>query len=237
MKKLLSVTVIILFLLNLFLPAATLFCFVCGYSFSLFSYGFFSAVICVISLFAAVISLFLGEDPLGKVLSVFSSLLPMLTVINCIFSFFKCSAGEFFVIGATMLIALSGAAICAVKTGAPMILNACSISASLLAVIPIGIMAFFIFAFADFGENTVVKDIPSPDGQRYIEVVDNDQGALGGATVVRVCEDKGIDCFVFKTQKTPERVYVGEWREYVDLNIYWKDNNCIVIGSEEYKIK
>ena len=104
MKKLLSVTVIFLFSLDLFLPLSVIFCRFLGYSFSLFSYSFFAITIGAISLFLAVISFFCGNEPLGKTVSVFVSLLPVLTVVNCVFSFFKCFEEEFFVIGISMLI-------------------------------------------------------------------------------------------------------------------------------------
>ena len=88
----------------------------------------------------------------------------------------------------------------------------------------------------DFCQITVVNTVPGPDGKCWVEVVDNDQGALGGATVVRLCEDRGLNCFVFETEKMPEILYVGEWMEYVDLDVYWKDNDTVVVGTNEYNV-
>ena len=105
---------------------------------------------------------------------------------------------------------------------------------ALLALILGSIICFAVFIFYVFGsigEDTVIQTLHSPDGSRYAEVIDSDQGALGGDTLVRVYKYKTL----FKDRG--EIVYKGEWREYEDMEIYWKDDDTLVINSKEYPIK
>ena len=71
----------------------------------------------------------------------------------------------------------------------------------------------------------------------YAEVIDSDQGALGGDTLVNVYKKGELNIFIFKIKKKPQRVYLGEWGEYKNMQIYWKNENCLIINSTEYKIE
>lgn len=95
---------------------------------------------------------------------------------------------------------------------------------------------FLTFLFGNFGKNTVIQSIPSPSGSHYAQVIDSDQGALGGNTLVEVYEKSLIDNSFIRIQKEPWRVYSGKWLEYENMQIYWKDDTCLVINSVEYTI-
>lgn len=90
----------------------------------------------------------------------------------------------------------------------------------------------FILMLGSIGENTVVKTVESPDGTYFAQVIDSDQGALGGATMVEVYENRKI----FGRYKKVDCVYMGEWGEWQTMEIYWKDEHCLVINSVEYPI-
>lgn len=107
---------------------------------------------------------------------------------------------------------------------------------SALIALPIGSFGSMALLFGDFGQNTVVQSAKSPNDTYYAEVIDSDQGALGGDTLVEVYENKGINTFVFNITKNPQRIYYGEWGEAQNMQIYWKDDNCLVINSVEYLI-
>lgn len=101
-------------------------------------------------------------------------------------------------------------------------------------------LCFFLFIFFTFGnitEKTVIKTVTSPNETHYAQVISVDQGALGGNTVVKVFENSDIDLFLFTLKDKGERVYLGKWGEHESMKIYWKDNNCLVINSDEYKIE
>ena len=92
--------------------------------------------------------------------------------------------------------------------------------------------------FCNFGSNTVVKTVDSPDGSQYAEIISVDQGALGGSTVVNVNKyNKNLSLLLFNISKKPNRVYIGEWGEFEDMDIYFKNEECLVIDGTEYEIK
>ena len=90
----------------------------------------------------------------------------------------------------------------------------------------------FVLALGGMSENTVVKTVETPDGAYFAQVIDNNQGALGGATLVEVYENKKV----WGRYKKVERVYSGKWGESHTMEIYWKDEYCLVINSVEYPI-
>lgn len=105
-------------------------------------------------------------------------------------------------------------------------------------VIFIGVFSVFLsLVFGDVGENQVVSRIENADKSYYAIVVSSDQGALGGDTFVNVFKKIEIDAVIFKVTDMPDTVYKGEFGEYEDMDIYWKDNRCLVINDEEYKIE
>ncbi len=104
-------------------------------------------------------------------------------------------------------------------------------------VLPIGYFSFIALIFFNIGQNTVVKTVESPSGKYYAQVIDSDQGALGGDTFVDVYEKSRINAVILKVEKVPQRVYTGDWGEFENMQIYWKDDGCLVINSNEYEIE
>jgi hypothetical protein len=103
-----------------------------------------------------------------------------------------------------------------------------------------GILAVLLLLFATFvgllsmvfaplkPVKTVMQTLPSPGGTHEARVIDVDEGALGGSTIVEV-ERNGW-------RARPKRVYVGEWGEYETMEIYWKNDDCLVINGKEYSV-
>ena len=46
-----------------------------------------------------------------------------------------------------------------------------------------------------------------------------------------------LDLFIFRITKNPQRIYRGDWGEFEDMEIFWKDENCLVIDSVEYSVE
>jgi len=102
------------------------------------------------------------------------------------------------------------------------------------AVVLFSFAALIASLFGDMYKNTVVQTVESPFGGYYAEVIDSDQGAMGGNTFVDVYEKGGIDWWIFK--KKPQRIYRGPWGEYNRMEIAWVDENCLMINGVEYVI-
>lgn len=113
-------------------------------------------------------------------------------------------------------------------------------SRTLFTVLPlvlILILASFMF-FACFlgniGETRVVETVWSPDGRHYAELVDDDQGALGGNTIVNVYPRGKLDLGLIRFCRRARNVYWGNWGEFNDMTIEWKDNDTLLINGKEY---
>ncbi len=108
---------------------------------------------------------------------------------------------------------------------------------SALMLLPMCFVGFILLIFGNLSKNTIVQTVESPGGKYYARVIDSDQGALGGDTIVNVYENKGIDAVIFRIEKKPQRVYLGPWGAFKNMQIHWKDDGCLVINSVEYKIE
>ena len=123
-----------------------------------------------------------------------------------------------------------------VKHAKPLAYKIVALVLSALLALPIGFFSLLV-VFFPIGQNTVVQTLESPTGRYYAELINSNQGALGGETVVYVYERWEIDLLLFKIEKEPQQVYFGEWYEFENMKIHWKDDRCIVINSVEYGIK
>ena len=109
--------------------------------------------------------------------------------------------------------------------------------AGLLLSALIGFFGLMALLFGNFGQSTVVQSLESPGGAYYAEVIDDDQGALGGATLVYVYENKQMDLMIARIFPKPREVYWGRWGEYKHMKIWWKDDTHLVINSVEYEME
>jgi hypothetical protein len=124
-----------------------------------------------------------------------------------------------------------------VKHAKPMALKIVALILSAMMVIPIGFFSLLV-VFFPIGQNTVVQTVESPNATYRAEVLDIDQGALGGDTVVDVYEtNKHYKLFLFTISKKPQRVYIGNWGEFKSMRIRWEDEHYLVINSRKYHIE
>lgn len=107
------------------------------------------------------------------------------------------------------------------------------ITSSIFSALLIWFSVLIVFA-SQFTENTVVGRILSPESTRFAEIVDSDQGALGGNTVVYV-KDTLVTDFLLFSVRNEERIYIGELGE--EIQIKWINEDCLKINSEEYVIE
>lgn len=117
--------------------------------------------------------------------------------------------------------------------------NAVKLPCCLATGVPALVLAFIgligVFA-AGFGEDTVVETKESPDGSLIAELIDDDQGALGGNTLVYVRRNSGCDLGVVRLRAKAHEVYCGRWGEFYDMALEWKDSETLWINGKEYKV-
>ena len=114
--------------------------------------------------------------------------------------------------------------------------KAVTVVSTVLASVLLAVGGFIGITALLFAENTVVKTVDSPNGTYYAQVIDSDQGALGGDTLVYVYENRKLDAGLFDITKRPKRVYLGEWGAFKNMDIYWENEDCIVINSHRHSV-
>lgn len=109
---------------------------------------------------------------------------------------------------------------------------------ALLAFVPyLLLLPFLAFGFA-IGETEVVDTVYSPDGTYRAELLNVDQGALGGDTVVNVYnEEKVLDFGFAQLREKPNRVYMGPWGAFEDMELEWTSDSVLCIDGVAYEME
>lgn len=233
MKRVISILIYLLTALVVFLPFGVVSSSNFGYRFELFNYSFFAIVTALLSICIVILSIDAKETVENNLNGVLFSILTPLSLINSIFYMLECSS--IWVI-ASVFICAGSCCYMTIKHGRPLALKMTVLIISAFMFLPISFFGFISLVFGNIGQNTVIQSVLSPDGTYYAEVIDSDQGALGGDTFVDVYENRGINALVFRIFKEPKRVYYGAWGEFKNMEISWKDDNCLVINSVEYEM-
>lgn len=232
MKISLSSTVRTLTVLNLFLPVCTAVCYCLGYKFSLFNYTVCSVVFSVIYVAGVVFSFISKEKISKKSDTAMLALLPFFSLANLGIYLYESELKTD--VTACVMICFVCSAVLLIKHAKSLFLKIASTALSALTILPL--VLFVGIALEPFPQITVVNTVPSPEGTYYAEVTDVDTGALGGNTCVHIRKTKNLDLLLFSISKAPKRVYLGEWKAYETMQIYWKNEHCLVIDEIEYDI-
>lgn len=234
MKKGLSSLLCLLFVLTILFPVGALVSACFGYTFQLTDILSVSVIIATISVLTVIFSIISKDKISNKGIIILSYILFPLSFINAVIYIFESGRISVATCMFVSFVCMSFLMIKGIKR------KTSKIFASVLCALMAAFVFFFSFMmlmFGNIGQNTVVKSVDSPNGGLYAQVVDCDQGALGGDTIVDVYEKRDIDVFVFKLKDKPQRVFVGEWGEFEKMEIHWKNDNCLVIDSVEYEIR
>ena len=233
MKIITWILLCLLFVLMTLYPVGALIAASLGYTFELIKISAIALVIAVFSIAAFILERVNKNIPESMALRALLSVLAPLSFINAALYIWACP--QIWII----LSLFSSAACCiylVVKYVKPRALKVSALILPGIMTLPLLWISFFGFFFGNIGKNTVVQTIYSPNEAYYAQLIDSDQGALGGATIVDVHEKGGINTFIFKTEKKAHRIYSGRWGEFEDMQIYWKDEECLVINSVEYTL-
>ncbi|MBQ8210749.1 MAG: hypothetical protein IJZ35_09220 [Clostridia bacterium] len=221
-----------MFVIIILLPLCVILSSCFGYTFELTDYSVFAIITAILSVCTTVLHIISKKTIESETSKVLFALLTPLSLENTFFYIFKCD-------NVTIWIAIC-MAICTVcsccltaKHGKPLTLKIICFVLSALSVLP----TVFFGLMANIGQNTVIQSVESPNDTYYAKVIDSNQGALGGNTLVDVYESRIIDAGIFKIQKKPQLIYRGEWGEFEDMEIYWKNENSLIINSVEYTIE
>lgn len=224
----------ILLALSSFLPLITLILYCFEYSVSLYKFTFPCVILAIIFIVSAILFFRSKELLLRKCDSIVCAILPFFSATDMAVCVFK---QRTLPVAFCIAICLICSVLIATKSCNSVKAKTVSvINSTVLTVIALA-FSFIVITADSFSTHTVKDVIYSPDRTCYAEVVDIDQGALGGNTVIYVHKSKCLNLFFITVAKTPQRVYTGEWQEYKSLKIQWKDNDCLTVNSTEYSIE
>lgn len=86
------------------------------------------------------------------------------------------------------------------------------------------LLSLFLWYLGDFGARNVLSTTPSPSGHYTLVVVDDDQGALGGNTIIYL-ERKYYGLAKHRIRS----VYIGRWGE--NPQVQWRDDESALIKN------
>ena len=236
-ERTLSALMVVLFVLTALYPVGALATAVAGFRFELVDVSGFAIALATLSACAVVLDLVFKpalENDKIRILLALAAPLSLMSGTLCVLA-----CAKLWMLVSVCLFVASSCYLTA-KYGEPPLLKIVVSVLTALMITPVIIICFFAISlesFGSFGQTTVARTVESPNGTHYAQVVDSDQGALGGETFIDVYQSSGIDALLFKIEKNPQRVYYGSWGEAEYLHVVWKDENHLIIGSTEYEIE
>ncbi len=234
MKRLYLVTNILLFALLLLLPLGSLISKCFGYEIELTNYTVFSVICTIFSLTSIILNIRIKPSFDNVTINIIFGLMSPISFLNVFYYLF-----DYFQL---WMVGLSVITVCCcwyltLKHGKPIVLKIISIILSAFMILPICYSYFIVLIFGTLAQYTVVNTIKSPNETYYIEIIDNDQGALGGDTIIYLYENKGINAVIFKTYKKPTRILQDDYGAHTNMDIHWENDQLLIINSKEYDVK
>ena len=168
------------------------------------------------------------EKGIGKTSSVFLSVSLLLNQINTLLFIFRADNQAAMLLIALWFVMTAILVALYVKSIA---LTATFYTLSGILVLPI----LLFIMLSDFGARTVIAREVSPDMRYCAEVIDDDQGALGGATILMVYRlDGSFSIGSFEFRKDETMFHSGSWGEFEEL--HWKDEEHLTMNNRSYSM-
>lgn len=234
MRKAVSGIEMILLALYGFVPVCCLLAGSMGYHFSLRNYEVFAVLLAVVSVGGIVAAFADREREMMTGGRVAVSLMLPISLINWLVVIWSSEWGYTLL---CMIICSVCALIYLIRYGRKLALKIAVGVLSVILFLPLCLVSFFDLIFNDFGENTVVETVYSPDEVYRAEVIDEDQGALGGSTIVRVYDTRReFDLYLFRVWKNSKCVYTGEWGVWKTMEIHWEEDHTLVVNEIPFQM-
>lgn len=116
---------------------------------------------------------------------------------------------------------------------------------SAAAFVPFALFLIAVLLRYDSFDDELVRTIPSPNGERYVELIDEHGNFLGGDVYVSLCEKKDTFAGIFRTRLKEQPIHWAEDRfllmdeegKIAYPEIVWKDDTAVIINGTEYPIE
>ena len=231
MKRVVVILHWVAMVLTFFVPVASLALICFGYRFYLGDYKLYTVVMASLLAVDTVLSQIFRDVQAGKSTGIMSLILPPMVLVNWgLFVFQSVDVVLLF----SLVISFFCSCVLALRYSKKLLPVTISIVLSTVLLLPLLAVTFLEILIGQHLGWTVVETVYSPEQTYYAQVIDDDQGGLGGASHVYVYENSGIDLGVFRTEKLLKKIYYGRWMAYTDMEISWRSDNCLVIDGKEY---
>ena len=233
MKKVLSVLVWILLVLLAFVPLGVGVTAIFGYSFVLANYWAFAIAEIAVAAVLVLLSLISKETVDDKISQVLFALITPCALINTAFYVKQCGT-TWLVLSLLLCI---GCGYLTIRHGKPLSVRAGALVLTAALVLPVCLICVLLNAIGNAQVQHVVKSVDSPNGVYYAQIINSDQGDMGGDTIVKIYSCKELDAGFFKISKKPLVIYIGEEDEYKTMELEWINDERLLIDAKEYFIK
>ena len=85
----------------------------------------------------------------------------------------------------------------------------------------VGVWLFLCLLLGDFGVTSVMHSKQSPEGKYVAEIIDYDEGALGGSTTVEVRRTEAVSFFIGRISKNPVILCHRGWGLWDEIDFEW----------------
>ena len=233
MGKLKAILITLLFLLLLFCPFGSFISGCFGYRFVIKTVSVYTLAVCLFAFGVLIADIFLNGNTEARFFTILRYLSVLLAVIDCFLFILSTPTVQVVVCS---ILSLGFCYFLTIRSKKSMLLKVVTLAFPIIIFVPMIYISLLVLIFGSIGQNTVVHTAASPSRKYLAEVVDSDQGAMGGDTIVLVREAPLLDNFLFTIEKKPQKVYLGQWGEFRNMKISWKDDGHLLINSVEYEI-
>ena len=108
---------------------------------------------------------------------------------------------------------------------------------SVILLLPVLFIMVLLPFVSSIGYRAVMRSVTSPDRNYRAEIIDVNEGALGGDTIVEVYDSrKQFDGILFLFQKEPQVVYHGDWGKFETMKLEWESEQVLKINGRPYEV-
>ena len=226
-----------LFVLYLILPAVVTADELTVYNVFLLNYTLWAEVLLLAAAGCAVIVSLRGcaESKASSVMLGLSPLLAVLSAVCFIDPLSEMTDARKLLVVACLILSGAACVYMCVRFSRSRALMITVLSLNAVALVPLAFFVFIACTLGSIGEDTVVKSVPSPDGRLIAEVIDDDQGALGGSTQVWIRGSREGRFLLIGWKEAGKRLYYGKWGEFNRMTLEWEDGETLLIDGKSYR--
>lgn len=171
-----------------------------------------------------------------KAANLVSQLLPLLSLLYiCMMGFVVHGVNVLFLTLHSLICFVSCFAVSFLYKNKPILRAVCAGFNSILLLLLLA-ACFFTITFGQLVQETVVNRVVSPNQSYTAVVIDSDQGALGGDTLVDI-EHHASEINIWPGRFIKiTRVYTGRWGEFNTMSMEWKNDSTLLINGKSYQV-